>query len=392
MTDRRVPLDEPDELSPPDEEEQRSAAALARALDGGRAEPGLPEDALAAAALLRLSAGTARLSEERGREIRAELLGSLPPRAQRPSRPRWLSWLLPLLPLASAAAAYLLFFANERGGDTLASRADRALASAEAPSSVTSAEAPPAARAAASPGAPSAKALPVPASPEDLSGAASTEALSDALGAVGSGAAAARRPTLAAAQPAATRVERPSALAKRERAFAEPEPAGAERDRAPTPPASDGARRALTEGLERDARELRRALLARTDDAALKRAHADLDAARAKPELRRAQRTLAELSQSLADSPDDADGRAIRQDLYCRLAETALRLGEPQAALEWTRRGLALDGSPTPFLAQLEALQGDAWAALGDDERAARGYMKALEVHEKLLDEDLDGR
>jgi predicted negative regulator of RcsB-dependent stress response len=82
----------------------------------------------------------------------------------------------------------------------------------------------------------------------------------------------------------------------------------------------------------------------------------------------------------------------VRQDVYCRLAETALRLGEPRAALEWTRRGLDLDGPPTPFLAQLMALEGDAWAALGDDASAATSYMRALQVHEALLDESLDGR
>jgi len=77
--------------------------------------------------------------------------------------------------------------------------------------------------------------------------------------------------------------------------------------------------------------------------------------------------------------------------LYCRLAETALRLGEPRTALDWTRRGIDLDGPPSPFLAQLMALEGDALAALGEPSSAAGSYMRALRVHEALLDESLDG-
>jgi len=329
MTDRPVPPDEPEDLGALDEDEQRSAAALARALDGGRAEPELPNDLLEAAALLRLSAGSARLGERRRREIRDELLESLPRAAPRTPRARWQSWLLPLLPVAGAAAAYLLFVAGERGdGATgVTSRADREHA---------------------------VRAEPVAQSQEGAS----------------------RPPT--SAGPALAAAQRSAPLAARE-------------SRAAAAPLAGDARRELTQDLARDAQDLRRALLARADDGALARAHAELDAAQSRPALERSRRTLTELSQALGDQVDNADGRLIRQDLYCRLAETALRMGQPQAALEWTGRGLALDGPPTPFLAQLEALEGDAWAALGDDDRAARGYMKALGVHEQLLDEDLDG-
>src|SRR5688572_21985239 len=111
MTERRTPPDEPDELPPPDAEELASAAALARALDGGRAEPELPQDALETAALLRASAGTARLGERRRRELRSELLASLPARA--PRLERWASWLWPLLAAAGVAAAVVVSLRGE---------------------------------------------------------------------------------------------------------------------------------------------------------------------------------------------------------------------------------------------------------------------------------------
>ena len=329
MTDRHTPLDDPDELSPPDAEEVASAAALARALDGGRAEPELPQDAQAAA-LLRASAGTAQLGERRRRQLRDELLASLPARGAR-RRTRWFGWLLPALPVAGVAIACLLLLRDEPGDSASMSKAtaEQAEAAASAP--------------------------------------------------------------MVAASP---RVSNPSGLAQDDE---QPQLAAAARggpllesERTTQRPLAADARRALTRDIARGANELRRDLLARADDGALSRAYAELEAARSRPALEQSRRSLAELSSALEERTD-ADGRLIRQDLYCRLAETALRLGEPQTALEWTRRGLALDGQPTPLLAQLEALEGDAWAALGDDERAARGYMRALNVHEKLLDEDLDG-
>jgi len=152
----------------------------------------------------------------------------------------------------------------------------------------------------------------------------------------------------------------------------------------------DDARRALVE-LDKDVVEKRIELLARVNDADLSGAHAGLDAAKTPAELESSQRTLTRTLQTLGDGLDPTDARLVRQDLYCRLAETALRLGQPRAALEWTRRGLDLDGPPTPFLAQLMALEGDAWAALGEDTSAASSYMRALRVQETMLDESLDG-
>jgi hypothetical protein len=140
------------------------------------------------------------------------------------------------------------------------------------------------------------------------------------------------------------------------------------------------------------ARTQRSELLGRLHDAELSRVHAALDRAGTPEELTRSQQDLRAQLGSLRGDLNADDARLVRQDLFCRLAETALKLGEPRAALEWTRRGLDLDGPPTPFLAQLSALEGDAWAALGDDDSAARSYMEAIRVHDALLDESLDGR
>ena len=274
------------------------------------------------------------LDERRRVAIRSELLDGLAPRAPRAARPRWLSWLFVLVPAASAAGAYLLWVNTQRavvadGAVLASSRAEEARGEAQA-------------TAPAAPAAPaSKKAAVAPGSP----------------------------------------------LAASQRGAASAEPGGA-----PAAQFLDDMRGTVIQDLARNGRELRRQLLARTSIPGLARAHAALDAAHAPAELEDARGLLTDLSRELGPGGVDPDGRLIRQDLYCRLAETALRLGEPQTALEWTRRGLALDGPPTPFLAQLQALEGDAFEALGDQDRAVRSYVKALAVHERLLDENLDGR
>jgi hypothetical protein len=431
MKDDRPPLD------PPDDEELRSAAALARALEGGSAEPDLPQAALEAAALLRLSAGAGKLSEERRAQIRRELVEELaraPKAASKPRRRLVLPpWLLLAFPLASAAALSLFVFVRspeptaQRYATTLAD--DGAALPRSAPGAGAGSSAPRA----------SAITAPEKAEADSITGADSiaSEESDDRLsrpagGGLGrdgaaSGASALtwRQSRSEADSPAPAKTGAPAAEAQRvaqgvaaakpsaakRRSAAEEEAAHEDQPRARdearalasraagpsaaqdarTRRVDDGAHRALA-GLSREVGARRTALLARVDDATLRRAHAEADAANGRAELERSQRNLIRTLDTIGVGLDATDVRLVRQDLYCRLAETALRLGEPRAALEWTRHGLDLDGPPTPFLAQLMALEGDAWAALGDDANAAASYMKALRVHEALLNESLDGR
>jgi predicted negative regulator of RcsB-dependent stress response len=146
-----------------------------------------------------------------------------------------------------------------------------------------------------------------------------------------------------------------------------------------------------TEQVERESRKYRAQVLSELRDPRVDGAYAELDRAQSKPELERAQARLRALTSGFgADAPANAD--RIRPDLYCRLAEVALRLGQPRAALDWVQRGLDLGAAPSPFVARLYLLQGQARSALGDRDGAARSYMKAIEINEQLLDDSLDGR
>jgi tetratricopeptide (TPR) repeat protein len=325
--------DELPALETADEDERRCAAALARALDGGPAEPGMPE--LEAAALLRLSSGGGQLNPARRGEIRRALLAELP---RAPARARWAlpRWLVLALPLAGAAAAAVLL---------LVRTPELELAPRDA-------------------------AAPIAASQTQSKGTPSEPAWE-------------AEPALEGARAARTFAEAPASALKR--GATEGEPSLASR-------AGDPVTRQSITGLDRDARVLRSALLARVGSPSLARVHAERDAAMGPAALEQSQRALASALSTLTGDLGDTDARLVRQDLYCRLAQTALELGQAQAALEWTRRGLDLNGPPTAFLAQLSALEGDALAELGDDEGAARSYLKALRVHETLLQDSLDGR
>ena len=86
----------------PTAEELEEAERLARALERGHAPGAAPEDALAAAALLRFAKDGGALEEERGQRILEDALaGARPP----PARPRLRFTLLGLLGLAAAGAA-----------------------------------------------------------------------------------------------------------------------------------------------------------------------------------------------------------------------------------------------------------------------------------------------
>jgi hypothetical protein len=175
---------------------------------------------------------------------------------------------------------------------------------------------------------------------------------------------------------------RPSVeLAERERADMRAEPRPGEQLRV-----SSGER------LGRAVRLSRERLLAKLQDSRLEQAHALVDLARSPAQLEAAQTHLSALtSGALGVTSSESDTRLARQDIFCRLAEVALRLGQLQAALDWTRQGLDLDGSPSPFLAQLSQLQGQAREGLGDRAGAAQSYMQALRINEALLQENLEG-
>jgi hypothetical protein len=417
MKDERPPE------GPADEEELRSAAALARALEGGADDPDVPRAALETAALLRLSAGVAELGHERRDAIKHELLAGLPARSERRRRSllagwaRWFSerghasrrWTVLALPLAGTAVVCLLLLAKSpepaasfadrsivehrmvpdrqmAANDPMAANekaaADRGVAADNAVSGAQAAGRGAAAQAAGEP-APS-FALP----PRDSDAYARREGEAPSgfapaeeargIGARGtagsaSNAAPARRQAMLSDE-MQSRSGAGSAVSNLAGAVRQP------------------AGRAALVGLDKDVRAERSQLLARSNDAELSRAHAELDGAVSRAELERSQASLTRLLGTAADGLAADDARQVRQDLYCRLAETALRLGEPRGALEWTRRGIDLDGPPSPFLAQLMALEGDALAALGEPSSAAASYLKALRVHEALLDESLHGQ
>jgi predicted negative regulator of RcsB-dependent stress response len=125
----------------------------------------------------------------------------------------------------------------------------------------------------------------------------------------------------------------------------------------------------------------------------LNEAYAALDRAQSPPEWRAAQGQLLTLTSGALGGAGaaDADDTLARQDIFCRLAESALQLGQPDAALAWTRRGLEIDAAPNVFGARLHVLAGQAQAALGDRDGAARSFSQAIEVDEQLLGESLDG-
>jgi len=82
---------------------------------------------------------------------------------------------------------------------------------------------------------------------------------------------------------------------------------------------------------------------------------------------------------------DDHDAKAIKQDICFRLAMLEIEARRPQAALDWTDRGLQLGTSEDLFTANLLVARGSALETLGRDSRAAGEYHRALKINEKLL-------
>ena len=95
-----------------------------------------------------------------------------------------------------------------------------------------------------------------------------------------------------------------------------------------------------------------------------------------------------------ADVPGGAkpvDARAVRQDLYYRLATLELGKTRAREAAEWATRGLDLGRGKDVFTSNLLIVRGKALEQQGDSRGASRDYHDALLVTEALLDVSLQG-
>lgn len=100
----------------PTDTELREAEALARALDRGRGDPDMPEDALGTAAFLRFAKDGGALDSDQARAILADALArARPPRA----RSAWRWRIFGALGLAAAGAAALLIVARAPIGNAV---------------------------------------------------------------------------------------------------------------------------------------------------------------------------------------------------------------------------------------------------------------------------------
>ena len=105
-------------------------------------------------------------------------------------------------------------------------------------------------------------------------------------------------------------------------------------------------------------------------------------------------RSAARLLEDLVARPAPAgiapqDRRVLLQDAYARLADLALKAGEPARARDFAAAGLALGEGHDVFSASLLALRGHAQEALGQDAEAARDYEAAQRIAEELLNQVL---
>lgn len=78
-------------------------------------------------------------------------------------------------------------------------------------------------------------------------------------------------------------------------------------------------------------------------------------------------------------------------DWFCRITEAALRLKRAVDARQWAEQGLVLaEEQPNVFIAQLWELHGRALRMAGNREAAASSFARAIEIHEQLLDRELE--
>lgn len=85
------------------------------------------------------------------------------------------------------------------------------------------------------------------------------------------------------------------------------------------------------------------------------------------------------------------DRRQLLQDLQFRLAILALDAGDPARASAESERGLALGQADDTYTTNLLIVQGRAAGVMGKHEAAVAAYASALAIHERLLQQALEG-
>jgi len=119
-------------------------------------------------------------------------------------------------------------------------------------------------------------------------------------------------------------------------------------------------------------------------------AHAQADALVRAGDPARAARVLEDFTARAVPAGIAAqDRRVVLQDTHDRLAELALKTGNPGRARDAATAGLALGEGRDAFTASLLTLRGHAEEALGRDVEAARDYEAAQKIAEALLEQAL---
>jgi len=121
--------------------------------------------------------------------------------------------------------------------------------------------------------------------------------------------------------------------------------------------------------------------------AEVRAAHQTADSATTQEQKRAAERALESAFERSAAPGAEA---ALRQDLADRAARLELELGHAQQALDWTQRGLAVEGAPDLLRANLLITEADAWVALGQRGEARQSLLAALEINQALLSSELE--
>ena len=140
--------------------------------------------------------------------------------------------------------------------------------------------------------------------------------------------------------------------------------------------AQDGAEKALASGgSDRTMQQVRNA-------------HRLADEARSLADQEAALHALQRAFERYSFGPTEA-GLLLRQDLADRSAKLCLALRRPQAAFDWTERGLGISRVPSLVRANLLLTKAEALGTLGN-ESAARGVLlQALTMNQALLKKEL---